>query len=110
MADKNTKNYIDELADDIGERCDTNNERLLRMYALLGLVRGTAVTPTNVHDAWAAWTAGLGLQNPAIIPLDILSKDDGDPVQEHCRMVRDVASAIAFAVEAKLHREARAEK
>lgn len=95
-------NYIDELADDIGERCDIKNERLLRMYALLGLVKGTSVTVEDVHNASQTWMASATAHNSQLARFEDMSDEDqitGRPIR----------NAIIAAVEANLHRETRAE-
>lgn len=101
MAKNEAKNYIDELADAIGERCEIKNERLLRMYALVGLIQGTGVTLEAVYDAWATWRVSTTLDVSKVKPYDDSPKSRQELVE--------IESAIIAAVEAKLHREARAE-
>lgn len=57
-----TSNYIDELATRIYRAAEPDVEPdgdllLYRIYAVLALAKGEAVTDADVHDAWAAWAA-----------------------------------------------------
>lgn len=80
-------NYIDELAYEIAvEDCgpgliSTSDMELYRIYAVLCLVKGPAVTSRDVHDAWSAWAAGVAPDHRSIVPFDelpanIQAKDD----------------------------------
>lgn len=70
-------NYIDSLADDIGLALDGRScsSDLLRLYALLALVKGTEVTLEDVHNAWAVWRAETKPGHPALVTFGDLSPE-----------------------------------
>lgn len=74
-------NYIDDLAEDIYEALHdhvsipADEVALYRLYALLGLVKGTAVTRENVHDAWAVWQLATMPEHRSIRPFAELSPE-----------------------------------
>jgi hypothetical protein len=89
-------NYIDQLADTVrhiagDEYNDYAGIDLYRNYALLVLVRGTATTMRDVHDAWSAWAAGFRADSANIIPFDQLTPD----YQEQDRVYVDAIHAVA---------------
>lgn len=67
-------NYIDEMALDIFRRTepeDVPSERdwlLYRVYAVLALGKGEAVTEEDVHNAWAAWAAQYEPEHRSLVP------------------------------------------
>lgn len=74
--------YIDALAEAI--RAATPREllpdepdldALYRLYALIGLVKGEAATPSDVHDAWSAWMLNRGERHESVVPFDALAPD-----------------------------------
>lgn len=72
-------NYIDELAHRIfalsePERAaPTMSDMVLyRMYAVLALAKGAAVTAEDVHNAWAAWAARYEPAHRSLVPFDKL--------------------------------------
>lgn len=85
--------YIDDLAgrirratsDDLlpGDASDTELDQLFRLYALLGLACGSAVTAANVHDAWSTWMLNRGEgDHESVVPFVVLdddAKDQDDP-------------------------------
>lgn len=76
-------NYIDALADTIRENTpvdllpdDADDlQQLFRLYALLGLSKGEAVTTRDVHDAWAIWMLERGEVHESLVPFDQLSPE-----------------------------------
>ncbi len=75
-------NYIDALACRIAKECgddweeiSRNEERLYRLYAVLGRAKGQAVTCEDVHDAWAAWRSDMMPEHHSIIPFDELTPE-----------------------------------
>jgi len=90
-------NYIDEIAKDIGDRCGMmmsagSDALLLRIYAVLCLVKGTKTSREDVHDAWSAWTAGMGdPKHRSLIPFDELSAH----MQELDATYQDAIVAVA---------------
>jgi hypothetical protein len=66
--------YLDELAAQIEDAVPAealpggDTGLLFRLYALLALVKGTAVTPCDVHNAWAIWMQETDPGHPAIRP------------------------------------------
>jgi hypothetical protein len=72
-------NYIDQLAQRIREEVppdalpEGDTTSLFRLYALLGLAKGQAVTAKDVHDAWAVWMTGRDPDHSSIEPFQELS-------------------------------------
>jgi len=73
-------NYIDAVADAIREQTppnlvpdDADDPRsLFRLYALLALAVGEAVTTREVHDAWAVWMLQREQRHESLVPFDAL--------------------------------------
>jgi hypothetical protein len=89
--------YVDDVAEAIRARVATGNlpdadtAPLFRLYAVLALARGEAVTLEDVHDAWAAWMSGRDPEHPSLRPFDELS----DEVQRADVPYRDAIRAVA---------------
>jgi hypothetical protein len=70
--------YLDELAAQIAREVPSemlprrDTALLFRLYALLMLAKGTAVTATDVHNAWAIWMQEADPGHPAIRPYEDL--------------------------------------
>jgi hypothetical protein len=66
--------YLDDLAAQIedevpAEMLPGDDTRLLfRLYALLALAKGSAVTPSDVHNAWAVWMQETDPDHHAVKP------------------------------------------
>lgn len=74
--------YIDVLAQAIRAATppellpdEPDLEALYRLYALLALVKGEAVTARDVHDAWSAWMLNRGEGHSSVVPFDALAAD-----------------------------------
>lgn len=63
----------EELGDEWSD--EPESESLLRLYALLALVKGANVTHEDVHNAWALWTEQSNPSHPSIVPFDHLSAE-----------------------------------
>lgn len=79
--------YLDDIARaiqaELGEQPDdASAPQLLRLYAVLLLAKGEAVSPEDVHNAWAAWMQDHQPANEDIKPfaeLDHSTKKADDP-------------------------------
>jgi len=89
-------NYLDELGARIRAQVpkadlpDENTRGLFRIYAVLLLAKGAAVTSEDVHNAWAAWMAGLDAGHEALVPfedLDPAIASDDEPFADAIRIV-----------------------
>jgi hypothetical protein len=71
--------YIDEIAQAVHALIDpailpkSDVPRLMRIYAVLMLAKGTDVTIEDVHDAWAAWECDRKPESASIVPFDQLT-------------------------------------
>lgn len=92
-------NYLDNIAMQIRERVsasdlpDEDVRGLFRMYAVLLLAKGTAVTTEDVHNAWAAWMSEKDPAHEAIVPFSRLPKCvalDDLPYAEAIRITAEV--------------------
>jgi len=89
-------NYIDAIAKAIGERCDLpwgdpENIRLLRMYALVCLCKGTDATDADTHDAWSAWETELFPNHRNITPFALLDQKTKSKDRKYTKAIREVA-------------------
>ncbi|HST54469.1 MAG TPA: hypothetical protein VLJ42_01065 [Solirubrobacteraceae bacterium] len=74
-------NYIDALAAEIRRHTPIDlvpdaaedPALLFRLYALLALSKGDAVTTRDIHDAWAVWMAARGEAHESLVPFEQLS-------------------------------------
>jgi len=70
--------YLDDLAGQIEHEVSADmppqqdTKLLFRLYALLLLTKGTAVTALDVHNAWAVWMEEKDPGHPAIRPFEEL--------------------------------------
>jgi hypothetical protein len=89
--------YLDGAAQAIKERIpaqllpdnDTIDD-LFRLYALLARVKGEAVTPEDVHDAWSLWMLRQDRDHGSIKPyaeLDPSTRREDRPFVEAIRAV-----------------------
>ncbi len=79
-------NYLDRVAARIRELVPDNAmprdvpssdlDDLFRIYAVLALGRGDAVTARDVHNAWAAWMLGRDPSHDAIVPFEELADEE----------------------------------
>ena len=93
-------NYIETIAQDILARIEpavlpkSDVPRLMRIYAVLALAKGTAVTAKDVHDAWAAWECDRKPESRSIVPFDQLRPEvqatDGPFVDAIHSVARDL--------------------
>lgn len=73
--------YLDDLAADIKRRVpsdlvpDDDTALLFRLYAMLARVKGAAVTPADVHDAWSVWMAERDPAHRSLKPFDALDAE-----------------------------------
>lgn len=88
-------NYIDDLAADIGLEVPDCPIELLRLYALLALVKGTDVTLEDVHNAWATWISATDPHHRSAIPFEFLTA----PVQQSDRPYMEAIRRVASDVE-----------
>lgn len=75
-------NYLDKLASEIQRTAEPESVPpdddlpLYRLYALLCLVKGSAVTDEDVHNAWAAWAS------------------DHDPDSQHLKPFKELSLSV----------------
>jgi hypothetical protein len=73
-----TRSYLSEDADLIrselpeGVQPPEGSDGLFILYAVLMRAKGENVTPSDVHDAWAAWISGAEGQHKSLVPFESL--------------------------------------
>jgi hypothetical protein len=71
-------NYLDSIANAIRDEVGAGLEplrgadALFRMYAVLAMAKGEAVTAEDVHNAWAAWMMQSNPTHSSIKPFSSL--------------------------------------
>jgi hypothetical protein len=94
-------NYLDDLADRIraavppADLPHDDTRELFRMYALLLLAKGTAVTKADVHNAWVAWMAGRNADHESLLPFESLSDDTASADEPYVEAIHLVARTEA---------------
>lgn len=73
---------------------DENTRGLFRIYAVLMLAKGTAVTTEDVHNAWAAWMAGIDPDHEALVPFQDLGADVASDDEPYAQAIRAVAKDL----------------
>lgn len=106
--------YIDEMAQVIRAHTppnlvpdDADDPRsLFRLYALLALTVGEAVTTREVHDAWSVWMLARGEKHESIVPFENLDAEvqaEDEPfVTAICEAVRITGSSGSSKAETAL--------
>jgi hypothetical protein len=73
--------YLDRVAEEIrrhvpdGVLPDGDTELLFRVYAVLLLAKGAAVTSADVHNAWTVWMQTSERDHEALVPFEALSAE-----------------------------------
>lgn len=98
----NGETYIDRVVRLTGDKTGLKGENLVRLYALLALVKGDNVTLEDVHDAWAM-DMNFKKKNPpycyghdhkSIVPFDQLSVETQERDREYMEAIKEVAKII----------------
>mgnify|MGYP001189163049 CR=1 FL=1 len=93
-------NYLTELAKAIRLQVDSrfvpegDTDSLFRLYALLALAKGTAVTAEDVHNAWAAWMSDRDPTHTAILPYDALRPDLRREDRPFVEAIREISASL----------------
>lgn len=96
------KTYIDEVVEKVKERTGLKGKNLIRLYALLVLVKGENVTLEDIHDAWSmdmnfkdiTPPFCYGHEHRSIVPFDQLSKETQNKDREYLDALISVAKEI----------------
>lgn len=73
MSAQDDDNYAERTYTALAKQLPDLEPALLRLYALLVLVRGDATTLADVHDAWALWQTMTCPDHRSLVPFDQLS-------------------------------------
>ena len=87
-----TVNYVAEAMNELGARLPGCPAPLLRLYALLVLVKGVDTSNEDVHDAWSVW---CDLDTPghrSLIPFDDLTPEVQALDTKYRDAIREVAA------------------
>ncbi len=91
--------YLDEDAAAIrsalraGANPPPDSDYLFVLYAVLLRAKGQEVTPSDVHDAWAAWMQLVSPQHDAIRPYEQLELEIQREDEPYAEAIRTVARA-----------------
>ncbi|MGH8573923.1 MAG: DUF7701 domain-containing protein [Gammaproteobacteria bacterium] len=92
--------YLDELATEIERRLpadlvpDGDTRSLFRLYALLALAKGRAVTAADVHNAWTAWMQERDPHHRSIKPFEELDAETQSSDEPFVEAIRAVAERL----------------
>src|SRR6202040_4089784 len=92
--------YLDELAAQIKREVPAeilpghDTKLLFRLYALLLLAKGTAVTGSDVHNAWAVWMQEADPGHKAIRPFEELDPAEQASDQPFVAAIKLVAHRV----------------
>ena len=99
--------YIDEIARDIYWESTADPEPLgwyedrylYRLYAVLALAKGAAVTNEDVHNAWSAWASEDKSTHPSLIPFDELEPRVQKLDEPYTKAIHKVAAQRAASIQ-----------
>ena len=92
--------YLDRIAAEIWRTAQPETDfpddelPLYRVYAVLLLAKGTAVTNEDVHDAWVAWALEYDPESRHLKPFKELSLAVQERDQRFVAAIREVAGRI----------------
>jgi hypothetical protein len=92
--------YLDELGAEIQQEVPEallpshDTTLLFRLYALLLLAKGQAVTAPDVHNAWTVWMQEIEPDHCAIIPFEELDPVAQASDEPFASAIRSVAKRI----------------
>ena len=96
------KTYIDDVVERVAEKTGLKGEKLVRLYALLVLIKGEDVTLSDIHAAWSV-NMNYKESNPpycyghdhlSIVPFDQLSKETQDRDIPYLEALKEVAREL----------------
>jgi hypothetical protein len=67
---------------------------LFRLYAVLLLAKGVAVTREDVHNAWVAWMASQDADHEALVPFSELNAETQAEDSPFVTAIRGVARRV----------------
>jgi hypothetical protein len=94
------KSYLDMIATEIQRSADPNATHqsedlpLYRLYAVLLLAKGQAVTAEDVHNAWVAWASEYEPENRNLLPFKELSLSVQRKDQRYVDAIYQVAERL----------------
>jgi hypothetical protein len=87
-------NYVGEMTARLAGLLDDCPPELLRLYALLALVKGGEATLEDVHDAWAAWRTVTRPDHPALVPFGQLAPSVQELDRKYMEAIREAARSL----------------
>lgn len=93
-------NYLDLLAAEIQRAADSEatppdeDLPLYRLYAVLLLAKGQAVTAEDVHNAWVAWASEHDPDSPSLKPFKELSPGTQRRDEPYVAAIHKVAAKL----------------
>lgn len=94
--------YLDTLAEEIRGAVapeavpEEDTSSLFRIYAVLLLAKGQAVTREDVHNAWVAWMLDRGESHESIVPFAMLPAETKDEDSPFVVAIRTIAQSRAL--------------
>ncbi|MGR6921096.1 DUF7701 domain-containing protein [[Actinomadura] parvosata] len=86
--------YIDEVMAAIAVQLPDQDDALLRLYALLVLVKGQETTLKDVHDAWALWRHITNPDHRSMVPFEDLDEATQELDRRYMETIHYVATSL----------------
>lgn len=86
-------NYVETIRKGIAEQMPDADTKLIDLYALLGVVFGSAVNEEDVHNAWSVWQNEKDGTHRSLIPFDDLSADIQALYTKYVEIIRNAVEA-----------------
>lgn len=93
-------NYLDDIASRIraevppGDLPHDDTKSLFRLYAVLMLAKGDAVSRADVHNAWSAWMADREGDHESLVPFEELPEATTAEDEPYVAAIRAVARGM----------------
>ncbi|MBO0847839.1 MAG: hypothetical protein J2P20_00125 [Pseudonocardia sp.] len=75
VAAEDVSNYVQVVQGRLRTALPVLDTDLVRLYALVALVKGTDTTAADVHDAWSVWRSVSDPRHPNLVPSWFLSPE-----------------------------------
>lgn len=92
--------YLDHWAEKIRSKVPSSkqpradDQALFRIYAVLLLAKGEAVSAEDVHNAWSAWMGEIDPDHAALVPFSELPPETAADDQVYVMAIQETAQSL----------------